>query len=130
MIDLSDERTVEVLKALAHPVRLGIVRLLADKAAFGLDDPTCCADREVCVCHITDAFDLSAPTISHHLRILREAGVVTAERRGVWIYYAVRPDALREVARDLTVLADRPGATPLPAFQTSEPAHCGEGSTR
>jgi ArsR family transcriptional regulator, arsenate/arsenite/antimonite-responsive transcriptional repressor len=69
--------TVELLKSLADETRLGIVRLLA---AHG---------EPLCVCHIVDAFDLSQPTISHHLRLLREAGLITSEKRGLWAYYSL-----------------------------------------
>jgi ArsR family transcriptional regulator len=59
----------------------------------------------MCVCEIEPRFDLSQPTISHHLRLLREAGVVTSERRGTWVYYALdreRLDAIQEVHARLT----------------------------
>ena len=69
-------------KALADPVRL---RLFSKIASFGPD--------EVCVCDIDDV-GVSQPTVSHHLRKLREAGLVTAERRGTWVYYRVVPGAL------------------------------------
>jgi ArsR family transcriptional regulator len=52
---------------------------------------------ETCVCDLTDAFDLSQPTISHHLRVLREAGWVDSERRGTWVYYWSRPEAIASV---------------------------------
>ena len=68
-------------KALADPTRVAIVNRLS-----GAD----C----VCVCDLTDAFDLSQPTISHHLRILREAGLVEASRRGTWAYYRLVPEAV------------------------------------
>jgi ArsR family transcriptional regulator len=68
-------------KALADPTRVAIVNRLS-----GVD----C----VCVCDLTDAFDLSQPTISHHLRILREAGLVEASRRGTWAYYRLVPEAV------------------------------------
>jgi len=67
--------------ALADPTRVGIVNALS-------------AAREVCVCNLTAAFDLSQPTISHHLRILRESGLVEATRRGTWAYYRVVPGAI------------------------------------
>jgi ArsR family transcriptional regulator len=73
-------------KALADPTRVGIVNRLSS------------AD-EVCVCDLTDARGLSQPTISHHLRILREAGLVRSSRRGTWAYYQLVPEsvgALRE----------------------------------
>lgn len=72
-------------KALADPTRVAIINQLA-------------AADEVCVCNLTDAFDLSQPTISHHLKILREAGLVESTRRGTWAYYRLVPraiDALR-----------------------------------
>src|ERR671932_2917765 len=68
-------------KALADPTRVAIVNRLA-----GAD--------EVCVCDLTAAFDLSQPTISHHLRILREAGLVESSRRGTWAYYRLVPEAV------------------------------------
>ena len=69
-------------KALGDPVRL---RLLSLIAAHG---------GEVCVCELTDAFHVTGPTISHHLRVLREAGLIDCERRGTWVYYWIIPTAL------------------------------------
>jgi len=77
-------------KALSNPVRL---RLLARIAGH--------AGGEACVCDVMDAGEVSPPTISHHLKVLREAGLITAERRGTWIYYRVEPAALAELARVL-----------------------------
>ena len=82
--DAALDATVRSLKALAHPIRLGIVQMLADKRSFGIDDESCCAQSEVCVCKITERFDVSMPTISHHLKLLREAGLVDTRRDGVW----------------------------------------------
>ncbi len=82
---------VRLLAALADPVRLTIVRQLA-------------ACDGICACDFTDATDVSQPTVSHHLRVLREAGVVSAERRGSQIYYRLDPAAigrLSAMARDL-----------------------------
>ena len=76
------------LKALGHPVRLGIAVRLA-------------AEPETCACDFTSCCDVGQPTVSHHLRVLREAGVVTSERRGQWIYYRLAPD----VAERLAVIA-------------------------
>jgi ArsR family transcriptional regulator len=70
-----------IFKALADPTRVAIVHRLA-------------AAESVCVCDLNAAFDLSQPTISHHLRILREAGLVEADRRGTWAYYRLVPDAI------------------------------------
>jgi ArsR family transcriptional regulator len=68
-------------KALADPTRVAIVNVLS-------------AADEVCVCSLTETFELSQPTISHHLRILREAGLVEASRRGTWAYYRLVPEAI------------------------------------
>ncbi|MPZ23640.1 MAG: metalloregulator ArsR/SmtB family transcription factor [Dehalococcoidia bacterium] len=69
---------VAVLKALADETRLAIVRMLAAHL------------EPLCVCHIVDAFDLSQPTISHHLKLLRDAGLVSAEKRGLWAFYELK----------------------------------------
>src|ERR687885_521774 len=76
------ERLARGFKALADPTRVAIVNRLAGA-------------EEVCVCDLTAAFELSQPTISHHLRILREAGLVEARRRGAWAHYRLRPPAGR-----------------------------------
>jgi ArsR family transcriptional regulator len=78
-------------KALGHPVRVQIVDILS---RYG---------GEVCVCDIERQFLLSQPTISHHLKVLREAGLVEAEQRGLWVYYHVLPrgvEALRDLLHD------------------------------
>jgi ArsR family transcriptional regulator len=79
-------------KALGDPVRLQLMSMIA--SAEG---------GEACVCDLTPAFDLSGPTISHHLKTLREAGLVDAERRGSWVYYRARPGIMRQLAALLTV---------------------------
>jgi ArsR family transcriptional regulator len=68
-------------KALADPTRIAIINCLS-------------AADEVCVCNLTETFELSQPTISHHLKILREAGLVTSSRRGTWAYYRLVPEAV------------------------------------
>jgi ArsR family transcriptional regulator len=83
------ERLAGLCKALGHPVRLQIVDLLSRYAG------------QVCVCDIEGQFDLTQPTISHHLRVLREAGLVGFQQRGLWAYYFLRPGAIQ----DLTALA-------------------------
>ncbi len=83
-------------KALGDPVRLRLMSMIASAP-----------DGEACVCDLTPAFTLSGPTISHHLKILREAGLVDAERRGTWVYYRARRSVLRQLAGLLTV--DRAG---------------------
>jgi ArsR family transcriptional regulator, arsenate/arsenite/antimonite-responsive transcriptional repressor len=81
------EQVAPLLKALADPVRLRLVSLIAASAG-----------GEACVCDLNDAFDLTQATISHHLKVLHSAGVLDRDKRGVWVYYAVRPEALTSVA--------------------------------
>ncbi|MBB4700924.1 ArsR/SmtB family transcription factor [Sphaerisporangium siamense] len=83
---------IEVLKALAHPVRLGIVRRLA-------------AEPDICACDFTDEFEVSQPTISAHLKVLREAGLVTTRREGTTICYSLVPETLAGLAATLDGLA-------------------------
>lgn len=75
-----------VFKALSDPVRLRLLSLIASFEG-----------GEACVCDVTSAFNVSQPTISHHLRVLREAGLIDSERRGTWVYYWVLPDALKNL---------------------------------
>ncbi len=77
------EQVAPLLKALADPVRLRLMSLIASHEG-----------SEACVCDLNDAFDLSQPTISHHLKVLHEAGLVDRDKRGVWVYYRARPQAL------------------------------------
>jgi ArsR family transcriptional regulator len=81
------ERIAPLLKALADPVRLRLLSLVASHAG-----------REACVCDLNDAFDLSQPTISHHLKVLHEVGLLDREKRGVWVYYRASNSALRALA--------------------------------
>jgi ArsR family transcriptional regulator len=83
-------RMAEVAKALGDPVRLQLVDVLRKHAG------------KVCVCELVPLFDISQPTLSHHLKKLREAGIVDSERRGLWAYYYVNPDALEELSSWLT----------------------------
>ena len=78
-------RMAEVAKALGDPVRLQLVDVLRKHAG------------KVCVCELVPLFDLSQPTVSHHLKVLRGAGIVGSERSGLWAYYYVIPDALKEL---------------------------------
>ena len=81
------ERIAPLVKAIADPVRLRLLSLVASHA-----------DGEACVCDLNDAFDLSQPTISHHLKLLHEAGLLEREKRGVWVYYRVHTGALADLA--------------------------------
>jgi ArsR family transcriptional regulator len=80
-------RISPLLKALADPVRLRLLSLVASHA-----------EGEACVCDLQEAFELSQPTISHHLKVLHESGLLDRAKRGVWVYYRVRPNALADLA--------------------------------
>jgi ArsR family transcriptional regulator, arsenate/arsenite/antimonite-responsive transcriptional repressor len=90
-----------VFKALSDPVRLRLLSLIASFEG-----------GEACVCDLTGPFDVSQPTISHHLRVLREAGLIDCERRGTWVYYWVLPDALRRLGTLLATDAIAAVGTP------------------
>jgi ArsR family transcriptional regulator len=103
-VDLdSHAGVVSLLKVLAEPARWRIVQLLADE--------------ELCVCHLVESLGLAQPLVSHHLRVLREAGVVESSRFRYWTYYRLRPEAIAPVAHDLARIAD---ATP-PAGERRRP---------
>lgn len=87
------ERLSAMLKALAHPVRLQIVEILSRQGG------------EVCVCDVEALFDLKQPTISHHLKILRQAGLINCERRGLWAYYHTVPHNLSQLSQLVAGLA-------------------------
>ncbi len=84
----------QVFKALGDPVRLRLVSLIGARQG-----------GEVCVCDLTSAFDLTQPTISHHLKILREAGLIDSQRRGTWVYYRLVPAALQRMGELLSAAA-------------------------
>jgi ArsR family transcriptional regulator len=84
----------QVFRALADPVRLRLVSLIGAHQG-----------GEACVCALTEAFDLTQPTISHHLKVLREAGIIDCERRGTWVYYWLIPSALERMAALLSAPA-------------------------
>lgn len=81
------ERMAATLKALADPTRLRLLSIVASSA-----------DQEACVCDLTEPVGLSQPTVSHHLKVLTEAGFLTRSKRGTWAYYRLRPEALAGVA--------------------------------
>jgi ArsR family transcriptional regulator len=80
-------RIADVAKALSDPIRVQLVDVLRAHAG------------KVCVCELTPLFEVSQPTVSHHLKVLREAGLVGVERRGLWAYYYVIPEAAKELSR-------------------------------
>jgi ArsR family transcriptional regulator len=92
---LGEEQTVELaamFKALGDPVRLRLLSLIASHPG-----------GEACVCEISATFDVSQPTISHHLKLLRSAGLLDCERRGTWVYYWAIPSALQQLSSVLHV---------------------------
>ncbi len=95
---LSTEAAADVaakLKALADPIRLRLFSLVASHAG-----------GEACVCDISGDFDVTQPTISHHLKVLKDAGLLASERRASWVYYSVVPEALRNLSSVLSVAID------------------------
>ena len=95
---LSTEAATDVaakLKALADPIRLRLFSLVASHAG-----------GEACVCDISGDFDVTQPTISHHLKVLRDAGLLASERRASWVYYSVVPEVLRNLSAVLSVATD------------------------
>ncbi len=81
------EQIAPLLKALADPVRLRLLSLVAAHEG-----------GEACICELNEAFALSQPTISHHMKVLHEAGLVDRDKRGVWVYYQIRPQALASLS--------------------------------
>ncbi|CAM5323688.1 ArsR/SmtB family transcription factor [Streptomyces abikoensis] len=104
---LAEDQAAElakVFKALGDPVRLRLLSMIASRAG-----------GEVCVCDLTPAFDLSQPTISHHLKLLKQAGLIASERRGTWVYYRLLPEMTDRLAGILTRPADQPLPEPAEA---------------
>ncbi|WP_250213311.1 ArsR/SmtB family transcription factor [Acrocarpospora catenulata] len=90
-----------VFKALGDPARLRILSLVASHEG-----------GEACVCDLTAGFELSQPTISHHLKVLKEVGLLTSERRASWVYYRVVPERLAELSALLQLPASAPSPDP------------------
>lgn len=84
-----------VFKALADGTRLDVFRLIAAQ------------DEPICACDIVDRFDVSQPTIAHHLKVLRQAGLISVSRRGVWAYYAVAPGGIEALEQFLSMIGTR-----------------------
>ncbi len=89
----------EIFKALASEHRREILRVLS--ASTPVEGKTCCAADEVCACKISDHLGLSASTVSHHMSVLRTAGLVDGRKDGTWTYYTLRRDALDAAAAEL-----------------------------
>jgi ArsR family transcriptional regulator, arsenate/arsenite/antimonite-responsive transcriptional repressor len=103
--DQQSARLAVMFKALADPVRLRLLSLVASHPG-----------GQACVCDISATFDVSQPTISHHLKVLRSAGLLDCERRGTWVYYWVIPSALQQLSAVLRIeggpAADSPECGP------------------
>lgn len=92
------ERADRLFSALASAPRRRILQMLATDD--GADSSSrCCGPHDVCACTFAEELELGAPTISHHMRILRDAGFVTGEKRGLWVYYRLCPEVVEEAMR-------------------------------
>ncbi|WP_367039292.1 metalloregulator ArsR/SmtB family transcription factor [Streptomyces sp. Je 1-332] len=103
---MGEEKAVElarVFKALGDPVRLRLLSIIASREG-----------GEICVCDLTPAFDLSQPTISHHLKLLKQAGLIDSERRGTWVYYRLLP----AMTDHLSAVLANPRIQPLGPLET------------
>jgi ArsR family transcriptional regulator len=116
----SSDPDIQLLAALADPTRLEILRQLAGSA-------------EVCACDFTSCCDVSQPTVSHHLKVLRDAGVVASERRGNWVFYRIAPNVIERlsaIARTLVPGGIFPAAALLDSRATrSAGAQAGSSAT-
>lgn len=92
MPDTEADQMARALKALAHPIRLQIMNMLRQ------------VEGKLCVCEIEGAFEIKQPTVSHHLKILREAGLVDAEQRGLYQYYRIKNEAVSYLRTQLRAL--------------------------
>lgn len=95
-VDVDPSTDVDVLRAIAEPLRWRILQLLAAE--------------ELCVCHLVDELDVAQPLVSHHLRVLRDTGLVDTEKHRYWTYYRLRPGALAPLAQAIGDLASAPSA--------------------
>ena len=100
---LADEAADLVFKALASKTRREILTLLASGA--GDDDDRCCGADRVCACVFAERLGLGAPTVSHHMKVLLDASLVSADKRGSWVYYQLRPETFEFLARELERMA-------------------------
>lgn len=94
----------EVFKALSSEHRIKILQLI-EELTRSKADASCCAPDEVCVCKLTERLDLAPSTISHHLNVLKDAGILSARRGGTWIYYSINAKRLAEAADFLRTLS-------------------------
>jgi len=93
--DTAEERTDRLFRALASSPRRAILRMLA--TGDGADGASgCCGPHDVCACTFAEQLGLGAPTVSHHMRVLKDAGLVVGEKRGLWVYYRLDETALAD----------------------------------
>jgi ArsR family transcriptional regulator, arsenate/arsenite/antimonite-responsive transcriptional repressor len=113
MPSIQDQGADLVFKALAAGSRRHILAILA----AGPQGSSCCSTDEFCGCDLTTATGLGAPTVSHHMSVLVEAGLVSAEKRGTWVFYRVNPTALTRAVEELRALipGDSAATAPTPA---------------
>lgn len=104
----SSDPDIQLLSALADPTRLEILRELAGSS-------------EVCACDFTSCCDVSQPTISHHLKVLRDAGIVTSERRGNWVFYRIAPNLIERLGGIARTLVPG-GIIPVAALRPADRA--------
>ena len=102
-IPTADDQIGLIFRALASKPRREIIRLLA--AGGGTPDAECCSATEVCACVFAEKLGLGAPTVSHHMKALIETKLVTAEKRGQWVYYRLVPRTVQAIAQELLSLA-------------------------
>ena len=96
------DRTDAIFKALASKPRRQILAILA--SGGGAEDSRCCTPDEICACVFAEKLELGAPTVSHHMKALLDAGLVSANKRGLWVYYRLVPGALESVAEEFAAL--------------------------
>ncbi len=101
----AEQQTDLVFKARAAQPRREILRLLASGEAA--EDERCCGTDEVCACVFSERLGIGAPTVSHHMKVLLDSGLVEAEKRGLWVYYRLRPEGLAPVVDALSLLREQ-----------------------
>ncbi len=128
--DAPSDETAEILRALGHPVRLRILWLLAHGGEFGIEDDPCCERGVLCVCRIRAFFDISSPNLSHHLKVLRHAGLVDTRRVGIWTHYHLRQQRLEVVLDVLNSLHGEEETQPARAISVDGRVAAGAGTER
>ncbi len=124
--ELDDRKAVDIIRALGHPLRFGILQLLAlSQTGRTLDDP-CGSCGLVCATRLRTVFDISAPDLNHHMKTLRQAGLVETHRDRAWVHYRLRPGSLRIVADVVNGLMEAATAPPGVPARDGTPAATSE----